>query len=230
MSPIKVAIVYYKHFAPLDVFGPIEAMNCSFGLQTDGVSPDKTSPLFEILSVGQKIENIQSGMGRPGPQILCENDFSTLPQVDMVLIPGGIGSRDMVKQALFIDQLKTLVNKTPIVLSVCTGAGLLAKTGYLDGKKATSNKIAWPWVIGQNAEVDWQCLPRWIGQIDQKAQRGYMTSAGVSAGIDMMLAVINQLFGAEVVLNTQNMMEYSWQNMPENDPFASLCATYRDKS
>lgn len=220
--PLKVAIVYYDHFAPLDAFGPLQAMNCTFDLKKDGTH-DKTKPLFEHFSVGKTIGNIKVGAGLGGPEIYCSNNFDTLPPVDIVLIPGGAGSRSLVDDVSFIDQLRTLVLKTPMVLSVCTGAGLLASTGFLDGKEATSNKCAWCWVIKQGSNVNWLCPPRWVGQIDKINRTGYMTSAGVAAGIDMMLAVISDLFVGKIVENTQDLMEYHWEGDSESDYFSYLC-------
>ena len=220
--PLKVAIVYYDNFAPLDAFGPLQTMNCTFDLKNDETS-DKTKPLFENFSVGKNIGSIKIGTGPNVPEIFCSNNFNTLPPVDIVLIPGGMGSRSMVNDQTFIDQLKTLVFKTPMVLSVCTGAALLAKTGFLNDKEATTNKTAWEWVCRQGPKVKWVCPPRWIGHIDKDQQTGYMTSAGVAAGIDMMMAVINELFGHNIVKNTQEAMEYHWEGKPENDYFAFLC-------
>ncbi len=221
-TPLKVAIVYYDHFAPLDVFGPMQAMNvCSIILPND---PTKTKqPLFTHVSVGKKIGIVTIGTGDDGPGLFCANSFETLPPVDVVLIPGGMGSRTLVNDDAFIGKLKTLVDKTPIVLSVCTGAGLLAKTGFLDGKKATSNKSAWAWVVDQGRNVLWECPPRWVGDVDPETRTGYMTSAGVAAGMDMMLALIDCLFGHDVVRDTQTTMEYTWNRDPATDPFAIHC-------
>ena len=222
ISPLKVAIVYYDRFAPLDAFGPLQAMNCSFDLDKDE-KPDKSKPLFINYSVGKHIGNIKIGAGLNGPEIYCSNNFNTLPPVDIVLIPGGAGSNAMVDDQNFINQIKILVSKTPIVLSVCTGAAILASTGFLDGKKATSNKTRWDWVSSLGNNVLWQCPPRWLGNIDKMSRTGYMTSAGVAAGIDMMLAVIRDLFGDKIVLNTQDLMEYRWQDKPVIDYFSSIC-------
>lgn len=223
LKPIKAAIVYYDHFAPLDAFGPLQVMNCSFDLKEDG-TPDTSLPLFENFAIGKNIGMFKSGMGYDGPEVFCSNNFDTIPPMDIVLVPGGMGSRVLAKDDSFIEKLKILVYKTPIVLSVCTGALLLAKTGFLDGKEATTNKTAYKDVTDHtNSDIKWQCAPRWIGNIDKASQTGYMTSGGVAAGIDMMLAVISDLFGEQIVRNVQNKMEYIWQCNPELDPFACLC-------
>ena len=238
MNPLKVAIVYFDQFAPLDVFGPMQAMNCCFELLQNG-DPDPKKPLFEHLSVcqfkqpdkGEKNNLVVCGSGSMGPGIVCSYNFDNLPEVDVVLIPGGVGTRTLVDDTSFIQELKKLVYKTPIVLSVCTGAALLARTGFLDGKEATTNKIAWDFVTKDkhNQKVNWTCPPRWVGKIDKASRTGYMTSGGVAAGIDMMLALIYELFDDHpddsIVKNTQNKMEYTWNSDPANDPFAKLCPT-----
>ena len=184
LIPKKVAIIYYDRFAPLDVFGPLQAMNCSFYIKEDGC-PDESLPLFENFSIARNIGMVKIGRGGIGPEIFCSNNFDTVPSMDIVLIPGGMGSRVLAKDDSFIRQLKTFVLKTPIVLSVCTGALLLAKTGYLDNKIATTNKRAYKDVVNAtNASIKWQCPPRWIGNIDKASQSGYMTSGGVAAGIE----------------------------------------------
>lgn len=226
MIPLKTAIVYYDHFAPLDVFGPLQAMNLCFGLLADG-TPNMACPLFEHYSVGNEVGTVKVGLNNYGPDVVCAYDFDTLPAVDIILIPGGMGSRIIIDNIDFLGQLKALVKKTPLVLSICTGAALLARTGFLDGKKATSNKTetSWKWVVGQSNEVLWEYPPRWVGEIDRKAKSGYMTSAGVAAGMDMMLALISTLFGSQIVQNTQDRMEYTWNSDAAQDPFSKLCPT-----
>ena len=105
---------------------------------------------------------------------------------------------------------------------MCTGAGLLAKTGILDHKQATSNKTAWAWVLGQGSKVDWDGAPRWVDRIDKDSQTGIITSAGVSAGIDMALALIEDLDGEQVAENATVIMEYSRLKDPAKDEFAYL--------
>lgn len=231
MRPLKVAVVFYDNFAPLDVYGPMQAMNVSFGLLADDTA-DETKPLFEHYNVCKEIGMVKTGLNNDGPEVLCCYDFSNLPPVDIVLIPGGMGSRVIIDDTSFISELKTLVYKTPIVLSVCTGAALLAQTGFLDGKMATSNKseIPWKWVKRKGKSVKWDYAPRWIGEVDKTTQTGYMTSAGVAAGIDMMLALINELFGPKIVTNTQNKMEYTWNSHPAIDPFTKLCPKCKPKN
>jgi transcriptional regulator GlxA family with amidase domain len=103
-----------------------------------------------------------------------------------------------------------------IVTSVCTGAALLARAGLLDGRRATSNKFAFKWVSEQGPAVEWIEQARWVE--DGK----FATSSGVSAGIDMTLAVIARIAGAEAAEWIAIRMEYDWHRDPSWDPFAKI--------
>ena len=108
--------------------------------------------------------------------------------------------------------------------SVCTGSGLLAKTGILDHKQATSNKTAWAWVLEQGSDVDWDGSPRWVDLVDKITGKGIITSAGVSAGIDMTLALVAKLDGEQVAENAAVFIEHRRVKNPANDAFAYLAA------
>lgn len=72
-----------------------------------------------------------------------------------MLIPGGIGTRTLVKNDQWIGQLADLAARSPQVMSVCTGSALLAAAGVLDGRRATSNDLAFDWVVSTGERVDW---------------------------------------------------------------------------
>ena len=89
---------------------------------------------------------------------------------------------------LFINTLRNLCDRAENVLSICTGSALLAKSGVLDKRNATSNKKALDWVRSISQNVNWIKKARWV--VDEK----YYTSSGVSAGMDMSLGFISDLF------------------------------------
>jgi transcriptional regulator GlxA family with amidase domain len=103
-----------------------------------------------------------------------------------------------------------------IVMSVCTGASILASAGLLDGRSATTNKMFWKSATGPYPGVRWVKSARWVddGTI--------VTSSGVSAGLDMSLHVVERLFGAEKAEQVANLAEYEWHRDPSWDPFAKL--------
>lgn len=100
------------------------------------------------------------------------------------------------------------------MLSVCTGSGLLAKTGLLKGKQATSNKMAFDWVCSLDNDVVQIRNARWTN--DGKIY----TSSGVSAGIDMTLGFVSDVHGFKLAEDTAKYIEYIWSKDKDNDPFA----------
>jgi putative intracellular protease/amidase len=132
----------------------------------------------------------------------------------ILLIPGGQGTRSLVNDVEFIEILSDMVMKSKYCLTVCTGSALLAKTGLIDNKRATSNKKAFEWVKSINANVLWIREARWV--TDQK----YYTSSGVSAGIDMALGFVAEKFGIHKARIIAEHIEYIWNSDPSNDPFA----------
>ena len=98
--------------------------------------------------------------------------------------------------------------------TVCTGSALLARTGLLDGRPATSNKLAWDWVVQQGPAVRWQRRARWVDD------GNVLTSSGVSAGIDMALSLVERLNGRDMAVASARNMEYVWNTDPANDLFA----------
>jgi putative intracellular protease/amidase len=132
----------------------------------------------------------------------------------VVLIPGGMGTRSLVEDAGYLAELKKLCEGASYVLTVCTGSALLAKTGLLDGRCATTNKIAFDWVSSQGRCVKWLKRARWV------ADGKYYTSSGVSAGTDMALGFIADLHGKEAAVEAARQMEYIWHDDRNDDPFS----------
>ncbi len=131
----------------------------------------------------------------------------------LVLIPGGFGTRKEVDNGPFIEALRSIANGSQFVLTVCTGSALLARAGLLSGRRATSNKRAFDWVVEQDRGVLWKRKARWIR--DDK----YYTSSGVSAGIDMTLGFVGDRHGTETAERISRGIEYLWNRDSGYDPF-----------
>ena len=151
-----------------------------------------------------------------GPAAVAEHALDGATACDLLLVPGGIGTRTLVEDDALLASLATRSAAAELVMSVCTGAGLLARAGVLDGRRATSNKAAFAWVVDQGPHVEWQKEARWVW--DGK----FVTSSGVAAGIDMSLAVVEHLAGGEFAETLANRTEYEWQRDPGRDPFARI--------
>lgn len=140
--------------------------------------------------------------------------FAKMDSGGVLLVPGGFGTRKLVEDAAYIARLRELAEAAPYVLTVCSGSALLACTNLLDGRKATSNKLSFAWVMTQGPKVQWQKKARWVQ--DGK----YYTSSGVSAGIDMALGFTADRFGEEKAAQIATFIEHVWNRNREDDPFA----------
>lgn len=200
MAERTLGVVLYPGFELLDVFGPLEA----FG-NVPGV-------------IGVKMVAAQAGpvVSAQGPRAVADHGFKDAPQLDMLLVPGGIGTRDAIDDRPLLDWLAARSRSAEIVMSVCTGSALLARAGLLDGQRATTNKAFFQWVADQGPKVDWVRQARWVDA------GKFVTSSGVSAGIDMALAVVTRLAGRDLAENLARMMEYQWHTDADVDPFAKV--------
>lgn len=132
-----------------------------------------------------------------------------------MIIPGGIGVRELVKNEIFLNHLKLISNKAEYILTICTGSILLSKTGLLNNKRATTNKRIFTWTR-EFPDVIWVKKARWIND------GNIYTSSGVSAGIDMTLGFIADLLGYEVAKKQSIEIEYDWKEDPLWDPFSDI--------
>lgn len=203
----RVAVVLFDGFTVLDVYGPVQAF-ASCRTPTPGGDQER---LFEIFSVAEHAGLVKPG---EGPASYAEYSFADAPAYDILLIPGGFGTRTAVNNAALLTHLTRASQRAAMTATVCTGSALLARTGLLDDRPATSNKLAWDWVLQQGPRVQWVRHARWVdaGNI--------ITSSGVSAGIDMALGLIARLCGRDVALAATRRMEYRWHEEASDDPFA----------
>ena len=168
---------------------------------------------FNITMVAEQPGPVKSSQGPSG---VADAAIEADRTYDLIVIPGGRGTRREVDNARLIDWIGRQARQASIVTTVCTGAALLARTGLLDGHRATTNKQAFDWVATQGPNVVWQRRARWV------ADRKFITSSGVSAGMNMMLAVIGQICGTEQAREVANWAEYVWNEDPTTDPFADI--------
>jgi putative intracellular protease/amidase len=195
-----VGTLLFPGFEPLDVFGPLEMF---------GALPDD----YRLVMLGEKAGPVDSAQG---PKAVADIALGEATPYDILLVPGGRGTRREVENDALIAWIRRHVEACEIVATVCTGAALLARTGLLDRRRATTNKASFDWVTTQGPGGDWQPRARWV--VDGK----YWTSSGVSAGMDMALALIAQLNGAETAQRVATYAEYRWNSDPDDDPFSAL--------
>lgn len=197
-QPIRrLGAIIYDNFELLDLFGPLEM----FG---------NVVPEIKIITVAEQPGPIPSVQG---PKTVAEFGFSDCPGLDLILLPGGLGTLAQLKNPALLGFLKDRASSAEVIMSVCSGSALLAKAGLLDGRRATSNKQFFNLAANQSDRVKWIDEARWV------EDGPLVTSSGVSAGLDMALAVIARLFGRERAESIANRTEYLWQEDPKHDPF-----------
>ncbi|KIW92503.1 uncharacterized protein Z519_06350 [Cladophialophora bantiana CBS 173.52] len=156
------------------------------------------------------------------------------PRVDVLLIPGGIGTRlkrvhpDGSKtsniQSLLDFVPKVVPHITTAILTVCTGSDALAQTGLLNARRATTNMSRWADTTRRNPKVSWVNFARWVRSLPSEAQ-GHnsapieiWTSAGISAGMDLTLAFVAQFYGGQdVARGLAKALEYDWREIAEGE-------------
>jgi transcriptional regulator GlxA family with amidase domain len=193
---MDINCLIFDDFELLDLFGPLEAL---------GNIEDYQAQYFSM--------NGGTVRGRLNAGIVTEPIGALKPE-GILLLPGGRGTRTLVNDDGFTGKLKTAAESSAWVLTVCTGSALLAKTGLLDGREATSNKMAFRWAQEAGKNVHWKYRARWV--VDGK----YYTSSGVSAGIDMALGFVRDRFSGERAREIARRIEYEWKGDKDDDPFA----------
>ena len=195
-----LGVLLFPDFELLDVFGPLEV----FG---NALVRDH----YRTRTVAAEPGPVASGQRT---RAVADHGFADCPPLDVLLVPGGMGTRREVDNTTLLAWLAERAAAAEIVASVCTGAALLARAGVLDGRRATSNKRAFDWVTTMGPRVEWVRAARWVD--DGKV----VTSSGVSAGIDMSLHLIARTIDEETADALARIMEYTRHRDADDDPFA----------
>jgi len=194
----EIGAVLFDGFEMLDLYGPLEL----FSMFRDE---------FRIVTVAEHTGPVAAS---GGPATLAETCFDHRDNFDLLLVPGGAGTREQYKNIAMTDWIKRASARAKITMSVCTGSLLLGAAGTLIQRKATTNKLAFDWVVERAPDADWQRSARWVEDGD------LFTASGVSAGMDMSLAVIERLLGPKAAQDAANWAEYIRNDNPADDPFA----------
>ena len=209
---LRIGIFVYDKFEPLDVFGFVEAFSIA-RFPDQGYFADPPLP-FEIVLIGKTYSNVKS---MNGPSVVADWDFARARQepLDLLMVPGGGGTWPLLDEtsdpdgvAALLEWMRFMDGRVSIMASVCTGAAVLAKCGFLDGLRAATNHNAFGWVASHGPRVHWDRVSRWVD-----AGR-YVTSAGVSAGTDLGFYLVSRLISREVAEVAVFDAEYDWHRDP----------------
>ena len=194
-------IYIFDNVEVLDFAGPYEVFTCA-----SRVNRDET-PLFEVFTVGDTLRPVHARAGlKIDPDFSLENH----PDIDCLIIPGGVVNAELDKPNV-IEWIAKQALTTKITASVCTGAFLLAAAGVLEGKSATTH---WEDIADLRAMFPELSVKEGLRWVDEGA---IVSSAGISAGIDMSLHLVERLKDRDLALRTAKQLEFDWT---ENRPSA----------
>lgn len=196
-----VGIYLFDGVEVLDFAGPFEVFTTASRVKMRK-HPGIEAP-FKVITIADEIRPIHA---RGGLIVLPNFDLLNHPPLDVLIIPGGIVNNELGREPV-IQWVAQCAKTASITASVCTGAFLLGQAGLLDGKQATTH---WEDVEEMQAlfpEIEVRDRVRWVdnGEI--------VTSAGISAGIDMSLHLVGRLEGEELALGTARQMEFDHENL-----------------
>lgn len=193
-----VGILLFDDVEVLDAFGPFEVFSVA---QT--VAPDDTGGnLFRVVTIAETDTPVRT---RGGLVVVPHHTIDDHPALDILLVPGGFGTRRAVQNPVLLDWIRAQSTQVALRTSVCTGAFFYAEIGLLDGHAATTHWGSIDRLQQGYPQIDVQENVRYIDE------GTIVTSAGISAGIDMALHVVSRLHGQETAETTARQMEYDWR-------------------
>ncbi|MFD2201763.1 DJ-1/PfpI family protein [Shivajiella indica] len=191
MSKKSVAILLFEEVEVLDFAGPFEVFSVT--AQLSG---------YEILEVKTIAKSKSLIRAKNGLQVMPDLGIDELSQLDILIIPGGDGSRAVIQDKVLMEWIDNLAHKAQTVFTVCSGARILAKLGYLKIQRFTTHHEVFEDVLA----LEPKAIPDRNARFVDNGK--FMTAAGVAAGIDLSLYVVEKYFGKEVKDNTAKYMEY----------------------
>jgi transcriptional regulator GlxA family with amidase domain len=201
--PLIVGILIFDQVEVLDVAGPFEVFSVT--CLNEERRWEEPSP-FRVILVSEKLDQV---LAIGGLRFTPDVTFDNCPNLDLLMVPGGWGTRKEVKNDTLLKWIAArAASKTKLTASVCTGSSLLGKAGLLDGREATTHWRAFDFLreAAPKAKIRKDLLFTMVEPI--------FTSAGVSAGIDLALRIVSHFFGEEIGQATARQMEYPY---PQND-------------
>ncbi len=193
-----VGILIFDDVEVLDAFGPYEVFSVA---QTAGPE-DTGGNLFRVVTIAETPDPVHA---RGDLVVTPHHAIGDHPDLDILVVPGGFGTRTAVKNEALLEWLRAQADRAELRASVCTGAFLLAEIGLLDGQAATTH-----WGSIERLREGYPAVEvrEEVRFVDEGT---VITSAGISAGIDMALHVVARLHGQDAAKATARYMEYDWR-------------------
>jgi transcriptional regulator GlxA family with amidase domain len=198
VDKLNVAIFLFDGVEVLDFAGPFEVFSRT--RLTPGVESRRSedSAPFRVFTIAPDLNPVNA-VG--GLRVLPHYDLATAPPIDILVVPGGLGTRALLENEAVLDWIRQTAARAKRLTSVCTGALLLAKSGLLAHRRATTHWGTLDLLASMDPTVK---VERHLRVVDD----GIVTSAGVSAGIDMALAIVESMYGQAVADETAKYIEF----------------------
>lgn len=201
MTRTGTAILIFPDIEVLDFCGPFEVFST---VRLNEVNRRYDLSPFDVFLVAETAEPVTA---TGGLKVVPDHTFDTAPQADLLVVPGGWGTRREVDNPRLIDWVRAQAAGAKLVMSVCTGSFLLGTAGLLSGKRATTHWRSLDRMQETFPDVTVEDGLHWVDD-------GILTSAGISAGIDLALRVVARICGEPIARATAKHMEYRY---PESD-------------
>jgi transcriptional regulator GlxA family with amidase domain len=198
MNRKRIGILVFPDVEVLDFCGPFEVFSVTRLNEAD--LRDEPSP-FEVLLVAEQAGPVVT---TGGMKVTPDHTLESCPPLDILVVPGGWGTRREIKNARLLAWIRERAQQVETLTSVCTGSMLLGQAGLLDGRHATTHWRALPWMRESLPSVTVE------DKLHVVEDGNVLTSAGISAGIDMALRVVARYHGEAVARNTARTMEYRY--------------------
>ena len=198
VEKVRVGIFIFDGVEVLDFAGPFEVFSRT--RLTPGVDSrrsEDTAP-FHVFTVAAHVRPI---IATGGLRVVPDCDFAGAGTIDLLIVPGGFGTRQLLQDSAVLGWIRRTAAKAQRAASVCTGALLLAQAGLLAGRRATTHWGALDLLASLDPTVQ-------VERSRRVVEDGIVTSAGVAAGIDMALGLVESLYGREVADDTARYIEY----------------------
>ncbi|PYM18087.1 MAG: AraC family transcriptional regulator [Candidatus Rokuibacteriota bacterium] len=198
MNRKRVGILIFPDVEVLDFCGPFEVFSVT---RLDEAARREQSSPFEVLLVAEQPGPVVT---TGGMKVTPDHTLQSCPALDVLVVPGGWGTRAEIKNARLLAWIKERARQVETLTSVCTGSMLLGQAGLLDGRHATTHWRSLQWMRDSFPAVTVE------EKLHVVEDGNVLTSAGISAGIDMALRVVARYHGETVARNTARNMEYRY--------------------
>ena len=203
MERRRAGILIFNDVEVLDFCGPFEVLSVA---RLDEDRRRQESSPFEVLLVAETMAPVTTAGGM---RVLPMADFAHCPALDLLLVPGGMGTRREMLNEAVLRFVRAQAAGAELTVSVCTGALILGKAGLLSGLRATTHWRSLDLLRELFPDVE-------VDAVSQVVDQGrVMTSAGIAAGIDLALMIVRRWHGEAIARATARHMEYPFQESLE---------------